>query len=166
MDIDNGREAMTEKYLSNDEIRDIFYASMCAAAIEKRAAGQVPALLAGVGATKLMEMLGSGVKNTTEGYLKLIPAAAMGSLLVGGSVGGLYNTIKDRITDSGDERIDADMKLESLYKARTEELKDREWMAKVRKMRNDLRGGMKKMTPEEYEKSYNALSEALDERRG
>lgn len=168
---------MLDKYLTNDEIRDIFCSAMFAKAIEKRAVSPAVGAAGGAAAVggidKFVDMVSKGLgkapeltKDVAELYMKSIPLSAATSLLLGGAAGGLYHIVKEKMTESGDEQISANNKLQALYNARSAELEDQKWMSKVRKMRDDLKKNMKNMTADEYEAQYNALSEALDERRG
>jgi hypothetical protein len=117
-------------------------------ALEKIAAGVVDSVGGGVGG--LMNLLLKGMS---------FGAAA------GGAVGYGYNALGEALGGNDPKQAFND-RIASIYKNRERELSDAKWMDRVRGMRDDLKRNHKKMTPDEYRTMYNALIDALDERRG
>lgn len=90
-------------------------------------------------------------------------------LMLYGSMAGLATGIggqmlADQLTQESPEE-ELNRTLESMYSAKRKELEDSKWMSRVRAMRADLMANRKKMSVEEYTIKYNALIDALNERK-
>ena len=110
-----------------------------------------------------LNLVGKGLHAGTQ-----IPAG-LGWLAVGGATTGIlgasaYDAIKERLAKE-DPEAKFNQDVEALYSDKNREIEDARWMARVRSMRDELVKGYKKMSPEEYSAKYNALIEALDEKK-
>lgn len=156
---------------------DIFLASMLSGlleegAIEKSAQGGNPWQYGIKELFQTLGMAGGMAKNVGSGALDIIgkiPSVLGSTALIGAGTGALgavgYDAIKDMVsTQDPEEKLN--IELESLYKAKTKEVEDAKWLARVRGMRDELRRNYKKMSKAEYTKKYNELVSALDERNG
>ena len=90
-------------------------------------------------------------------------------LMLYGSLAGLATGVGsqmlvDQLTQESPEE-EINRTLESMYSARNKEKSDAMWMSRVRAMRSDLMANRKKMSVEEYTSKYNALIDALNERK-
>lgn len=159
---------MLDKYLTKDQ-SDALFAAGASSVFQKQANwGKVLTFLntLGKGAIGLVsgghKLLETGVKDTSEA------ANILGKLMLGGATvgtaGGIgYNLAKERMSQNSPEE-EMNRKIEAMYKKKTRELEDSNWMNKVIAMRDELRRGYKKMTTQEYTKKYIALMDALNER--
>lgn len=169
-----------EKYLGEKNAEDLFFSSMLVGLMSTNQAEEVKsALEKNAQVADALKLVGSGMKGVASGvkdffgFGKDVTETGINTalkLMLAGGVSGviganLYDAIKDRVTEDDPEtKFNVDM--EAMYRGRARELEDSKWMAKVRSMRDELRRGYKKMTPQEYRGKYNALLAALDERRG
>jgi hypothetical protein len=90
-------------------------------------------------------------------------------LMLYGSIAGLATGVggqmlADQLTQESPEE-ELNRTLESMYAAKRKELADAKWMSRVRAMRADLMSNRKKMSVDEYTSKYNALVDALNERK-
>jgi hypothetical protein len=90
-------------------------------------------------------------------------------LMLYGSMAGLATGIgghmlAEQLTQESPEE-ELNRTLESMYSSRSKELADKRWMNRVRAMRADLMANRKKMSVDEYTSKYNALIDALNERK-
>lgn len=167
---------MVEKYLGKDAADSIFTAAVITAKIpEKQACALADGLekdafplsdviksLKGLGGAatgavdKLIDYAGSSAK--AVGLLATIGA---GTGVAGASI---WDMLKTRYSQE-DPETEFNNKAEAMYGDRKRELADAKWMDRVRRMRDELRRGYKKMSTEEYAEKYQALQDALDERK-
>lgn len=157
---------MVEKYLGKEQAEDLFMASMISGMMpEKQAEHLMDGMVKrGFSIGKFLKGLfgvGTGVASLP---FKVIPALATSGLATGAVAGGAYHYLKDAIT-KGDPRENLNLKSESMYVLRKRELEDAKWMDRVRAMRDELKRDYKKMSTEEYAAKYQALQDALDERK-
>lgn len=158
---------MVEKYLGQEQADEIFSAgfmdAMSDAVSEKRASwAKVLAFLKGAG--KATVGVGGHAVDAAHKIISTVPGLAVAGLSTGalGAIG--YNAIKDNLMEnSPKEELDA--KIDAMYSNRTKELESAKWMDRVRAMRDELKRGYKKMSVEEYTQKYQALVDALDERK-
>lgn len=171
---------MVEKFLGDEQASDIFLSSMLAALMtEKQAAefvGGLEKTAAGGGGSKTFSNIAGGLGKFVNGLtgagiklFKFIPSSLGWTAALGIGAGALgesaFDIIKER-TSHEDPEAKLNEDIEAIYNSKTREANDSKWMAKVRKMRDELRRGYKKMSVDEYTKKYNDLMDALDERKG
>lgn len=157
---------MVEKYLGKDQAEDLFMASMISGLMPEKQAEHVMDGMEKDGFSigrflKGLFGVGTGVASLP---FKVIPALATSGLATGAVAGGAYHYLKDSLTKE-DPKENLNLKAESMYVNRKRELEDARWMNRVRAMRDELKREYKKMSPEEYTSRYNALIDALDERK-
>ena len=170
---------MVEKYLGDEQASDIFLSAMLSRLMtEKQASDFVEGMekyskdgsvLGGMG--KFFGGLGKGFKNVVGGGIdiaKFLPSAIGWTAALGAGSGVLgasaYDIIKER-TSHEDPEAQLNEDIEAMYNSKSREKNDSKWMARVRRMRDELRRGYKKMSVDEYTKKYNELLDALDERK-
>ena len=173
---------MIEDYLGEEQARDIFVSSMLAnlmtekqaeafvCGIEKSAQrGGGGGTLSGIG--KLLGGLGNLAKDTGNvamSAFEKIPPGLGWLMALGAGTGVLgstaYDVIKER-TSHEDPEAKMNEEIEAMYNAKTREREDANWMARVRRIRDELRRGMKKMPTKEYATKYRQLMDALDEKK-
>ena len=106
----------------------------------------------------------SGLASIGKGLVALPKDLMMYGALAGTATGIGAQMLKDQITkESPDEALNRN--LEAIYVAKRKEKEDEQWMNKVRAMRADLMVNRKKMSVEEYTAKYNALVDALNEKK-
>lgn len=108
--------------------------------------------------------LASGAKNIVKGVAGLPKDLMLYGALAGGAVGVGGQMLTEHLTEESPEE-ELNRTLEAMYAAKRKELDDAKWMSKVRAMRSDLMANHKKMSVEEYAEKYNALIDALNERK-
>lgn len=174
---------MVEKILGEQQTKDIYFSAMLTGLLNEKQAAELSECLekeaqAGaatsfnlwkflLGAGKAIGSAAIGGAKETASALSKVPGS-LGTLALLGSGTGIlgataYDILKENVS-SDDPKAELNAKLEAMYNNRKKELEDAKWMAKVRRMRDELKRGYKKMTSEEYESKYNELMEALDER--
>lgn len=177
---------MVEKYLGKDAAADIYMSALITGLMPEKQAESLAEgfekdafswglLLKGLkmipGALKeVPNALAVGLKAPEAAWRwggRGLSAAGLLALL-GASTGVVGATaldvVKERVSqEDPEEKFNND--IESIYKNRTRELEDQKWMTRVRAMRDELRRGYKKMPTEEYAAKYQALQDALDERK-
>lgn len=174
---------MVESILGREQADDIFLAAALsgmvgekracevACAMEKEGAGVGTIAVAKEGLGLLSSALGSVGKGgksaigTLGALAGLVGKTAVGGVLAGALGANAYDILKQQVTLE-DPETEYKNKVEALYAAKKRELEDAKWMDRVRSMRDELRRGYKKMTTEEYAEKYQALIDALDERKG
>lgn len=170
---------MVEKYLGDEQASDIFLSSMLSRLMtEKQASdfiGVMEKASAGGGiATDLAKIFGNagkglrGIFGTGIDFAKFLPSSLGWTAALGAGSGVLgasaYDIIKER-TSHEDPEAQLNEDIEAMYNSKSREKNDSKWMARVRRMRDELRRGYKKMSVDEYAKKYNELIDALDERK-
>lgn len=112
----------------------------------------------------VLKDIGSGVIETGKFVAGIPKDLLLYGALTGAAVGASGHVLTDQLTqDSPEEELNRT--LEAMYSAKRKELADAKWMNRVRAMRADLMANRKKMTAEEYTAKYNALVDALNERK-
>lgn len=173
---------MVESILGRQQAEDIFVAAALSGLVGEKRAGAVAEEMekgASVGSfikaapifiDKAIGYLGDswkagkGAVDLVGGLSGLVGKTALlgaGSGILGANA---YDIIKQHVTEE-DPETELKNKIEAIYAAKKRELEDSKWMDRVRKMRDELRRGYKKMTTEEYAEKYKELSDALDERK-
>ena len=172
---------MVEKYLGDEQASDIFLSSMLAGLMtEKQASHFVEGMKkesasgGGGNAAALAKIFGNvgkglrGIFGTGIDFAKFLPSSLGWTAALGAGSGVLgasaYDIIKER-TSHEDPEAQLNEDLEAMYNSKSREKNDSKWMARVRRMRDELRRGYKKMSVDEYTKKYNELLDALDERK-
>jgi len=112
----------------------------------------------------MAEEVGDAVGSVASGGAGLLKDLAIYGTLTGVIGGTAYNIVKDNLTKQ-DPKDRFNDKVERIIKNRKREREDAKWMDRVRGMRAELIRDYKKMSPEEYSAKYNALVNALDERK-
>lgn len=142
---------MIEQYLTKDEIRGLFKEGAASYFIDKELE------------KKDRELEKKAVlSDLLKSYLWLIPAGAG----VGALAGALGHGAMQTLSGADDPEEDFYDEQASIFDNRTKELDDASWMQKVRAMRADLKRNGHKMSDSEYRVKYNALKDALSERKG
>lgn len=173
---------MVESILGRQQAEDIFVAAALSGIVgEKRSGAVAEEMEKMAGTAKAIEWLSKALGAIPAG-LKSVWGAGEKSLgLLSGTAGlvgktallgtgagflgaNAYDIIKQHVTEE-DPETELKNKIEAIYAAKKRELEDSRWMGRVRKMRDELRRGYKKMTTEEYAEKYKELSDALDERK-
>jgi hypothetical protein len=172
---------MIDKILGKETAEDIFYSGMITGLLtEKQACDILSEMEKGAAFSwaKLLASLPGGVKTLGSGLMggakevagvvSKTPGLAAKLALIGAGTGVIgataYDILKENVTND-DPKAELNAKIEAMYRNKRRELDDSKWMTRVREMRDELKRGYKKMTTEEYAQKYNALMEALDERR-
>ena len=169
---------MVEKYLGNETAADIFVSAMISRVVTEKEAENLVSIMKkeaqnGGGESSLLSFfknIGKPIArlwSTGTGALKSVPPA-LGWIAATGATGGvlgtyLYDILKERLSHE-DPEADFNSKVEALYRGKTKEIEDAQWMDKVRSMKDRLKRDYKKMSTEEYRKAYSELVAALDER--
>lgn len=172
---------VVEKILGEECARDMFYASAVTGMLtEKQASDMLEGIVkeaqrgkVGFGADlakRLLDLVQKGIVGISGEGVKLLknsPSMLGRTMALGaglGSAGALaYDAMKENLSQE-DPDAKFNMDLEALYNGRAMEAADAKWMDRVRSMRDELKRGWKKMTPEEYAGKYDALVSALKER--
>lgn len=118
-------------------------------------------------AEKRADILGdvvNGITTVGKGLAGLPKDIFWGGALTGLATGVGAQAITEHLTKESPEE-ELNRTLEAMYAAKRNEVADTKWMSKVRAMRAELMADRKKMSVEEYTKKYNALVDALNERK-
>lgn len=165
---------MIEKVIGRRTAEDIFFSSMLSGLVtEKQASSILDKMEKDGGASFLDWAKGIGGALAAGGgalvdTAKAVPPALGWLALLGASTGGLgamgLDVIRDQVAEE-DPEAKFNEKVEAAYAGKERENKDSTWMTRVRKLRDELKRGYRKMTSSEYAKKYDELVAALDEKK-
>ena len=168
---------VVEKYLGEDLANDMLCSSLISCLINTKQAEAISVEMEKDAQRGGEQTFAGRVLGALGTFLGNLPGHAinaaekvpsgLGWLAAGGATTGIlgaaaYDAIKERMSEEDpDAKFNAEV--EAIYAGKKKELEHARWMARVRKMRDELSRGYKKMPPDEYSAKYRKLIAALDE---